>query len=55
MPQLQGFFFNNHEMCFKKERGNKLKQESIKVDMCNRYTQCHLKTINDLCKAEKQL
>lgn len=55
MPQLQGLFFNNHEMCFKKERGNKLKQESIKVDMCNRYTQCHLKTINDLCKAEKQL
>lgn len=55
MPQLQGFFFNNHEICFKKERGNKLKQESFKVNMCNKYTQCHLKTISDLCKAEKQL
>lgn len=31
-------FHNNHEMCFKKERRNRLKQESFKVNMCNKYT-----------------
>lgn len=55
MQQLQGFFSIIMKCVLKKERRNRLKQESFKVNMCNKYTQCNLKTISDLCKAEKQL
>lgn len=50
MPQLQGFFSIIMKCVLKKKD-----EESFKVNMSNKYTQCHLKIISDLCKAEKQL
>lgn len=48
MQQLQWFFSIIMKCVLKKK-------EAFKVNMSNKYTQCHLKIISDLCKAEKQL